>query len=321
MINAPRVSLDQWRALVAVVDAGGYAQAAQTLNRSQSAVSYAVQKLESQLGVRAFEIAGRKAMLTPTGAMLYRRGRALVEEANGAERAARSLSAGWEAQIRLAVEILFPTWVLLSCLDRFGRESPDTRIEVVESVLGGTGEALMQGEADLAITPQVPPGFLGDALLRFRAIAVAHPDHPLHRLRRTLTQRDLAAHRHIVVRDSGSRRSARATSVEVPRRWTVSSMSTSIQAVESGFGFAWLPEDKIRDELAAGALKPLPLAEGGERYGDLYLVLADPEATGPGTRRLAAILRDEVAKACPKASRRRPRGASAIPSASDRARG
>lgn len=321
MINPPRVSLDQWRALVAVVDAGGYAQAAQLLHRSQSAVSYAVQKLESQLGVKAFEIAGRKAALTPTGAMLYRRGRALVEEANSAERAARSLSAGWEAEIRLAVEILFPTWLLLSCLDRFGGESPDTRIEVIESVLGGTGEALMQGEADLAITPQVPPGFLGDPLLRFRGVAVAHPDHPLHRLGRALTLRDLESHRHVVVRDTGSRRSARSISVEVHRRWTVSSMSTSIQAVESGYGFAWLPEDKIRDELAAGTLKPLPLAEGGTRYGDLYLVLADPEAAGPGTRRFAAILRDEVAKAGTNTPRRRPKGTAARLAASDRARG
>ena len=122
--TCPAVTLEQWRALVAVVDAGGYAQAAEALHKSQSAVTYAVQKLESQLGVKAFEIEGRKAVLTPTGALLYRRARALLDEAGSAERAARALSAGWEAQIRLAVEILFPTWLLLQCLDRFGAESP-----------------------------------------------------------------------------------------------------------------------------------------------------------------------------------------------------
>ena len=63
------------------------------------------------------------------------------------------------AQIRIAVEVIFPTWLLLRCLDRFGEESPHTRIEVVESVLGGTGEALLQGQIDLAVSPQVPPGF------------------------------------------------------------------------------------------------------------------------------------------------------------------
>jgi DNA-binding transcriptional LysR family regulator len=303
MLPPPRITLEQWRSLVAVVDAGGYAQAAEALHKSQSAVTYAVQKLEAQLDVKAFAIIGRKAVLTPTGQLLYRRGRALLDEASGTERAARALSAGWEAQIRLAVEVLFPTWLLLLCLERFGQESPNTRIELVESVLGGTAEALLQGQAEIAISPQVPPGFLGDPLLRFRALPVAHPAHPLHALKRKLTLRDLARHRHLVVRDTGSRRETRGLAVDVDQRWTVSNMSTSIQAARMGYGFAWFPEDKIRDELAAGALKPLPLATGAERFGDLYLILADPEAAGPGTQRLAAIIREAVATECRKHGR------------------
>jgi DNA-binding transcriptional LysR family regulator len=69
-----RITLEQWQALVAVVDAGGYAQAAERLHKSQSSVTYLVQKLESLLDVKAFEIKGRKAALTPTGQLLYRRG-------------------------------------------------------------------------------------------------------------------------------------------------------------------------------------------------------------------------------------------------------
>ena len=67
-----RITLDQWRALVAVVDHGSYAAAAAALHKSQSSVTYAVQKLESLLGVRAFTIEGRKSVLTPTGEFLNR---------------------------------------------------------------------------------------------------------------------------------------------------------------------------------------------------------------------------------------------------------
>src|SRR5438270_722954 len=77
----PRITLDQWRALVAVVDKGGYAKAAAALHKSQSSVTYGVQQLESQLGVKAFKIAGRKAELTSTGELLYRRARYLLDEA------------------------------------------------------------------------------------------------------------------------------------------------------------------------------------------------------------------------------------------------
>jgi DNA-binding transcriptional LysR family regulator len=289
---SPHITLEQWRALIEVVEAGGYAQAAEKLNKSQSAVTYAVQKIESMLGVKAFEIQGRKAMLTPTGQMLYRRALALVDGAYELERAAHKLSAGWEATITLAVEILFPSNRLLTCLHRFSQESPGTRIELIESVLGGTADALLGGQVDLAISPQVPPGFLGDILTQVRLLAVAHADHPLHHQRHELTYRDLRNYRHIVVRDSGVKRDQRAVTVEVDQRWTVSQIATSIEAVSKGYGFAWLPEDHIREELEAGLLKPLPLQQGVIREIPLYLILNSADLAGPGVKRLAGFLKE-----------------------------
>ncbi|MBU2571330.1 MAG: LysR family transcriptional regulator [Gammaproteobacteria bacterium] len=290
----PHITLEQWRSLIEVVDAGGYAQAAEKLCKSQSAVSYAVQKIESLLDVKAFEIQGRKAILTPTGQMLYRRALALVNEAGDIERAAHKLSAGWEAVITLVAEILFPAELLLTCLARFGQESPGTRVELIESVLGGTSDALLSGHVDLAISPQLPPGFLGNLLMRIRLLAVAHAEHPLHRLGRELSYRDLRAHRHVVIRDSGAKRDNRSVSVEVDQRWTVSQVATSIQAVSMGHGFAWLPLEHIREQLRTGILKPLPLKEGNTREVPLYLILANPDFAGPGVRRLADILTESV---------------------------
>ena len=295
----PRIGLEQWRTLIAVVDAGGYAQAAEALHKSQSAVTYAVQKLEAVLDVKAFEMQGRKAVLTPTGKLLYRRARALLDEAGGLEKAARSLAAGWEPEIRVAVEVLFPTWLILECLDRFGAEAPDTRIELIESVISGTQEALVSGYATLAIAGRIPPGFSGDTLIRLRLVPTASPQHPLHHLQRKVTLKDLRAHRQLVVRETGQTRDAR-TSVEATQRWTVSNMSTSIIAARAGYGYAWLPEYKIRDELAAGTLRALPLREGGERFAELYLVYADRDAAGPGTLRLAEIIRESTSAECTK---------------------
>jgi DNA-binding transcriptional LysR family regulator len=293
----PRITLEQWRALTAVVDAGGYAQAAEALHKSQSAVTYAVQKLESVLGVKVFEIKGRRAMLTATGQLLYRRALSLLAEAGGVEKAARSFSAGWEPEIRLAVEILFPTWLILDCLARFGAEGPDTRIELVESVISGTQEALLEGSVDLAIAAAVPAGFVGDPLMRMRVVLAASPKHPLHKLKGKVTLKDLRAHRQLVVRETGQRRSTRAT-IEAAQRWTVSNMSTSIIAARAGHGYAWLPEYKIRDELEAGTLKVLQVREGGERFVELYLIFADRDAAGPGTLRLAEIIRESVTVEC-----------------------
>jgi DNA-binding transcriptional LysR family regulator len=120
---------------------------------------------------------------------------------------------------------------------------------------------------------------------------VAHVDHPLHQQSHALTYRDLRNFRHIVVRDSGSKRDQRAVTVEVDQRWTVSQIATSIEAVSNGYGFAWLPETYIRKEMSAGLLKPLPLQEGSVREIPLYLIVTRSDCSGPGVQRLAAMLK------------------------------
>lgn len=304
MSNGPRITLEQWRALQAVVEAGGYAQAAEVLHKSQSTLTYAVQKIESLLELKVFEIRGRKAVLTEAGQVLYRRARTLLEEAALLERSAAAMAQEWQPEIRIAVEIVFPTWLLLECLGEFARERPETRIEVFETVLGGTGEMLSDGRVDFAIGSE-RAGMRGTTLAEVRFIAVAHPGHPLHQLGRKITERDLRRHRRILIRDSGARREPEVEGVEL--RWTVSNKATSIRAVSMGLGVAWLPEETIRAEIAAGELAPLPLVAGAERRAQLFLTFADPEFPGRDAARLADIIRAHTAAMCVK---ERKRGAS-----------
>src|SRR5262245_21896521 len=297
------VTLEQWKSLSSVVDSGGYEKAAEALDKSQSSVTYAVQKLQAELGVKAFEVKGRKAVLTPTGQFLYRRARALVDEAEATERAAKQLSAGWEAEIGIGMDVAFPVWLMLDCLRQFGDESPHTRIELVESVLQGSSEILLKGQVQMTITGLVPQGFLGEPLMRVRFVAVAHPDHPLHKLGRPLTMQDLRAHRQLVIRESDTRRATRPR-LDAAQRWTVTHMTTSMGAASRGYGYAWYPEYRMRDDIAAGAPKPLPMREGGESFAQLYLVFADRDAAGPGTLRLAELLREMSGAACVEEARK-----------------
>lgn len=308
----PRITLEQWRALVAVVDAGGYAQAAEQLDKSQSAISYAIQKLETVLSLRVFALQGRKAVLTPAGELLYRRAHHLLAEADALERSADALAGRQEAQLRLAVEALYPMWLLLECLDQLGRQFPDTRIECTETVLTGTEEALLDGHADLAVMSRVPDGFIGIPLMRCRFLPVAAPQHPLHLIQRPLTLRDLQQHRQLVLRDSGSRR-IDAGWLGSEQRWTLSHFATSIHAACQGFGFAWFPEEKIRHELASGQLQPLQLELGSERFADLHLVQAQ-EHPGPVAEALAQLLVERTAELCRQLAHPSSQSAPSVPS-------
>ncbi|WP_345797388.1 LysR family transcriptional regulator [Castellaniella sp. MT123] len=289
------IPIAHWQALLAVVDHGGYAQAAEALGKSQSSVSYAVQRLEDQLGLRVFRQEGRRAVPTSAGQILLQRARLLVEHARGLESAARQLAIGREPLLRLAVDALFPEWLLLQALEAFSPDCATTRIEILETVLSGTDEALLRREADLVITPRIPQGFSGEPLLQIRFVAAAAPSHALHALGRPLEWADLRQHRQLVIRDSGSQRQS-AGWLDAEQRWTFSHPSSSIRAACSGLGFAWYPELSIRDELADGRLLPLPLIEGRHRYAMLYRVFARPEFPGPACRDLADELERQVRK-------------------------
>jgi len=296
--NHGGVTLDHWRSLVAVVDQGGYAPAAEALGKSQSTVSHSIQRLEQFLGTAVLKIEGRRAVLTAVGQIALRRARLLLDEAHDIERMARTLASGVEAEIHLAVDAIFPNQVLLPALAGFAEAYPDTRIELVESIISGATDLVRRGHVQLAITPHVPTGWLGDHLIRLEFACVASPAHPLHHLGREVTDRDLRQYRQVVVRDSGERRDADVSWLISDRRLTVSTMGTRIQALCQGLGFAWSPLLKIQRELRDGLLKPLPLEHGSRQHADLYMIITDAEGAGPATLALAGLIRKQVDSAC-----------------------
>ena len=294
-MKATRVSLDQWRALQAVVDCGGYARAAQALHRSQSSVSHAVARLQQQLGVRLLRVEGRRARLTEAGRLLLQQARQLLDDAARLEAQARQLEQGWEAELRLVVDTAFPSALLMQALQRFLPQGRGTRVQLEEVVLSGVDEALQAGDTDIAIGGQVPPGFLGDLLLTVEFIAVAHPEHALHALGRPLEMADLRRENQVVARDSGSGHKRDAGWLGARQRWTVSGLDTAMEAVSHGLGFAWLPEHLIAPALAEGRLRELPLREGARYTATLYLISGRPDRPGPACRELERILRETAA--------------------------
>lgn len=285
-----KVTLEQWRAFQAVVEHGGYAQAAAAIHKTQSTLSYAVQKLEQSVGVQVLEVKGRKAQLTPAGEVLLRRSRQLLESAYALEQVAEGLSRGVEPRLDLAMEVVFPYDELFCVLAQFSGQFPDTRVELVESVLSGGHDLLLAGQVDLLVSTVVPPGFVGQPLLRLAFICVTSPDHPLQQLERPATLQDLRQHRQMVTRDSGPRRRFSAPWLEAEQLWTVSNLTTSIRAIQQGLGFAWVPRLQIKAQLEDGTLRPVTMEEGGVRYGELYLVYKDKDGAGPATRYLAELL-------------------------------
>lgn len=292
-MRTPRISLDQWRVLAAIVDHGGYAQAAAALHRSQSSVSYAIKQMQMQLGLPLLQIRGRKAQLTGAGEALLGRARQLLAEALALEDLAHHLEQGWEAQIRLVVDAAFPSDRLLAALQAFAPQDRGTRVLLEEVVLSGAQDALEQGQADLIIGAELPSASLADPLLEIEFVAVAHPDHPLHGLERKLKMADLERGMQVVVKDSGQQSPRDFGWLGAEHRWTVSSIDTAVTTIRHGLGYGWLPRHQIQAELQKGQLLPLPLASGQIYRTHLYLAFGQ-EHPGPATQLLGDLIRRQV---------------------------
>ncbi len=285
-MKLPRITLEQWAAFKAVVEEGSFAKAADALNKSQSSVSYAIGKLEENLPAPVFLQQGRKAELTPIGQALYRHAERLLNTACEVEAAAHTMARGWEPLIRLGIDQLLGPEDVLCALERFSKQSPSTRITLLEGALSGTDELLLERRADIVLTPHLPPGFLGTPLTQIQMIPVAHPNHPLARMT-DVQASDLRQHRQIVLRDSGTKREKDAGWLGSEQRWTVSHFATTVKVLQSGLGFAFLPQNIVRQELAEGSLSTITLSEGQRGQITLYLVMPDHENTGPASRALA----------------------------------
>ncbi|EIK52603.1 LysR family transcriptional regulator [Stutzerimonas stutzeri TS44] len=290
-MKGPRVTLEQWRTLQAVIDHGGFAQAAEVLHRSQSSVSYTVARMQEQLGVPLLRIEGRKAALTEAGDVLLRRSRQLVTQASQLEELAHHMEQGWEAEVRLVVDAAYPNAKLIHTLTEFMPKSRGCRVRLREEVLSGVEDVLKDGSADLAISSLDISGYLGAELSTVEFIAVAHARHPLHQLGRKLSVQDLQSQMQVVVRDTGARQPRDSGWLGAEQRWTVGSLATSVAFVSSGLGFAWLPRHMILRELAEGVLVPLPLIQGGIRRPQFYLYSNPDKPLGPATRILIELFR------------------------------
>lgn len=141
--------LDALRTFVIGIELGSFAQAAARLNRSTSAVSAQLKKLEQQTGLPLLQKTGRHLMLTADGELLMAYGRrllALNDEAFSAL-SGRDIA----GCVRIGLQEDFGEVLLAQLLGQFSRAHP---LVQVSARIGRNGELLQevrQGALDLAL--------------------------------------------------------------------------------------------------------------------------------------------------------------------------
>ncbi len=244
--------------LQTIAQAGSFAAAARAIGLVPSALTYRVRQIEDALDVLLFDRSSRQARLTPAGAELLREGGRILEEIDAMANRVKRVATGWEPQLTIAVDGIISKTTLMELCDSFLALAPPTRLRLREETLSGTLEALVSGQADLAIgvvDPTTGADIHGKPLGDIHFVYAIAPHHPLAKAHEPLSDDIVCQHRAVAVADSVQRGGGMTVGL-LPRQdvFTVATMQAKLDAQLRGMGGGFVPECMARAYIDSGRL-------------------------------------------------------------------
>lgn len=293
-----RHTLDQLLVLEAVAQTGSFAGAARALHRVPSAISYTVRALEETLDVALFDRRGHHAELTPAGRSLLDAAGEVLRRARSLEVLAQSLSAGWEPELQVVIDGIYPMQPVADCLRTFSEQRVPTRLRVDVEYQDGVPDRFEADRAQMMMLLDFP----GDdrlaavALPPLELALLAAPTHPLAR-GGAFDRPALLQHVELVVKDSSPRyaRAPRRAYMGSQHVIYLSDFHAKRLALLAGAGFGWMPLHLAEHDLREGALVLLDFAEGNRWTYRPSLVTRRDEPLGRAGRLFVALLLAAVA--------------------------
>jgi DNA-binding transcriptional LysR family regulator len=289
------MTLDQLRAIVEVSRAGSFTQAAKSLHRAQSAVTYAIKKLESELNIKILDRSGYRASFTPAGKTILKKAEQMLELANEVKDISRAFGNGWEPRVNIVVHGILPIDRIMPLLkESMGLDHP-TQISLSMEILSGVTEKINNIQPDLVITPlaglEVSKNYTASCIGSIRLIPVVSRDHPLSRLNLPVSVKELRQHIHLIVSDSAvSPKPVDFMLIDADQCWSFPDFYSQLEGIRNGLGFAWMPTYMIEEDLKCNRLAPLIVQGRSVHKFDISIMHRQSPKPGPASRFLVDLL-------------------------------
>ncbi len=145
------LSLKQVRYFIAAAETGQISHAAMEMNISQSAVTAAIQGLETQLGARLLDRSPSGVSVTVEGARFLNHARAIAAAVEDALRSPLGENAQVTGRVRLGVTYTVAGYFMARHYARFRRSYPGIALDMVELPRAAIETDLATGKLDLAV--------------------------------------------------------------------------------------------------------------------------------------------------------------------------
>lgn len=260
------MELRHLRYFVAVAEEENVSRAALKLHVSQPGISRQIHDLEDEIGFKLFDRSPQSLRLTPAGSVFLGEARAVLERARQAVETARAADgAGGEISVGYAPSLTVR--ILPAALRKFQEQFPKVRVVLHDLSTEEMLRQLRQESLQLALTVQPPPrmlrGFHFEQIARYAMRVAVAPSHKLAhsksvRLDQIAAEPLIAYSRQEYPEYFDMLDEIFAPLGQKPRIAAEhDSVSSLIAAVESGHGFALVPE--CLECMVGARLRLLPL--------------------------------------------------------------
>ncbi|MCY1285749.1 HTH-type transcriptional activator CmpR [compost metagenome] len=261
-----RMTLRQLQVFRAVCESRSYSRAAEEMALTQPAVSLQIRQLEELVGQPLFEYVGKKLYLTEAAEALLKASGDIFGRLESLDMQLSDLKGSLQGQLTLAIESSAKYFVP-HLFAAFRRQHPEVSLQLTVVNHAQAVRRLSVNRDDLLIMSQVPSELSLEffPFLTNPIIAVAPPEHPLCQ-RDALRLADLGAF-PLLIREvgSGTRKAceeyAHQKRAHFAQILEVGSSEAQVEGVLAGLGLALLPRHAVRQELALGVLRELPVEE------------------------------------------------------------
>ncbi len=172
------IDIDQLRTFIAIAESGSFTRAAEVVNKTQSAVSMQMKRLEERLNRAIFARDGRASKLTEDGQRLLDYARRIVKL--NMETVAAFSDAGLSGRVRLGVPDDYADRYLPEIMARFSRAYPGVELSVICEPSVDLLERIDGNELDLAIITNCESKRASETFRRERLLWVTSNRHPTH---------------------------------------------------------------------------------------------------------------------------------------------
>jgi DNA-binding transcriptional LysR family regulator len=291
-------TLDQLNALLAVAEAGSFAGAARRLNRATSAITYAIDNLEAQLGVALFDrFATRRPELTEAGRAILAEARAVAHRVDLLRAKARGLIAGLEAEVSLAVDVVLPSARLVEALQGFQAAFPTVSLRLHVEALGAVTQLVLNRTASIGISGPLNSAIEGTESIRIAGVPMIPVAAPCHPLAGPGPHAPGVARDHIqlVLTDRSPLTAGQDFGVLGVRSWRLADLGAKHALLRAGLGWGAMPEPVVREDIALGRLVVLDLPDWQPITYVLSLIHRTDTPPGPAGRWLIERFAAQVA--------------------------